>query len=34
MNLFLIRVGSAKALTLGPGGTIAEAIPPRHFEPG
>jgi hypothetical protein len=34
MNLFLNPVGSAKALTLGPGGTIAEAIAPRYFEPG
>lgn len=34
MNAFLIRVGSAKALTRGPGGMVPEAITPRPFEPG
>lgn len=33
MNLLLTLVGSAKALTLGPGGTFPEALTPRNFEP-
>lgn len=34
MTKLLIRIGSAKSLTLGPGATVAEALVPRHFEPG